>query len=251
MLRPARLALLTSAVLAAMLGTGLSPVTERARAPAIRVDDWYAYAGRGITGYLHVVRRPSGDKLAPVLFVHEFAVKWQGEVMSLHLETLCRDDAYYTPIRITSKGEGDEDEFGNFVADIEWRKTPKGMVGALKTAVRGRDRELALPERTTTLFAMFEIAKRLPLKKDNVFKFHALEASELNLKEDQTLSYVGDEEIEFHGETLTAHKFEHRDARRLVTELWFSKKRELVRVRIDEDKEMVLTTKQDATGSLE
>ena len=215
------------------------------------VDDWYTYTGRrGMTGYLHVTKRATGRKLAPIEFVHDFVVTVKNERLSLHQETLCKDDAFYTPVKITSKGEGD-DEFGNFTADIDWRKTDAGTVGTLTTAINGRNRTLKLPERTITGFGLFEVVKQRPFKKDDVLKFHSLEASELNLKKNNTLTYVGQEEITLQGKAVKAHKFEHKQGERLVTEFWLNAKRQLIRVVIDGSKELILTTKDDAQGALE
>ena len=215
------------------------------------VDDWYTYTGRrGMTGYLHVTKRATGRKLAPIEFVHDLVVTVKNERLSLHQETLCKDDAFYTPLKITSKGEGD-DEILSYTANIDWRKTDAGTVGTLTTTIRGRERTLKLPEHTITFFGLFEVVKQRPFKKDDVLTFHSLEASELNLKKDNTLTCVGEEKLAIRGHALKAHKFEHRHGERLVTEFWLNEKRQLVRARIDGSKTMILATKKDATATLE
>jgi len=247
MLKPKALAPLPLALLAVVFAAQAF-AADKAK---LLVDDWYKYTGgRGRTGCLHVVKRRAGYEYPRVAFVHDFVAAVKGKRLSLKLATLCKDDAFYTPVRITSKGEGD-DEFGNFTANIGWRKTDAGTVGTLTTAINGRKITLALPERTITGFCLFEVVKQRPFKKDDVLKFHSLEALELNLKKNNTLTYAGEEEIGFRGGRVKAHKFEHKRRDRLVTEFWLNEKRQLIRVIIDGSKTMILTTKDDAQGALE
>ncbi|MFH1731203.1 MAG: biopolymer transporter ExbD [Planctomycetota bacterium] len=247
MLKPKAFAPLPLALLAVVFAVQ----AFAADGPKLLVSDWYKYTGRrGMTGHFHVAKRHTGQELAPVEFVHDFVVNVKDKLLSLHLVTLCKDDAFYTPVKITSKGEGD-DEFGNFTADIDWRKTDDGTVGTLTTAINGRKLTLALPERTITGFGLFEVVKQRPFKKDDVLKFHSLEASELNLKKDNTLTYVGEEEITLQGKAFKTHKFEQKQGDRLVTEFWLNEKRQLIRVLIDGDKEMVLTIFRDPKAKME
>ena len=252
MLKPKTLAPLAFALFAVVFtAQAFAAGAFAADGPKLLVDDWYKYTGRrGMTGYLHVVKRRADYMVCRVALVHDFVINVKGKRLSLKLETLCKDDAFYTPVKITSKGEGD-DEFGNFTADIDWRKTDAGTVGTLTTAINGRNRTLKLPERTITGFGLFEVVKQRPFKKDDVLKFHSLEASELNLKKDNTLTYVGEEKIRRHDWGVQTHKFEHERGGRLVTEFWLNENRQLVRVIIDGSKTMILTTKDHAQGALE
>ena len=212
-------------------------------------DDWYLWSLKGQpAGYFHAVRKASGDKAAPVLLVHEFVLNWRGKRMSLKMQTLCRDDDCFTPVKIVSEGEGD-DEFQSFVATIRWTRDPDAP-GKLTTTVNGRRVEIELPRRTVTWFALFEIVRRLPFDGEKVFEFHSLEAEELNLKRDHKLTYVGTEELEISGKKTMLHKFEHTGRGSKPAQYWVNEDRQLVRVLVDGRKEFLLTTQEQAKAGV-
>lgn len=215
-------------------------------------ESWFLYSVRGKpVGYLHATRSVSDMKLAPVLLEHEFAFDARGKRLSLKMETWCADDECLSAVKIVSKGEGD-DEFGTFTATVE-RAGEGPVAGTLK--VEEGDRAgftLKIPERTVTDFALFEIVKTLPFDGDKPFDFNSLEASELNLKRDRRLRYVGEEELTVAGKKTTLRKFEHTAAGgRVVTAFWLNDKHEIIRALIDDRKEFLLTTRDKALAALE
>jgi hypothetical protein len=82
-----------------------------------------------------------------------FALIYRGKETSLQLTHQCRKDNFLSPRRIESKGEGDG-EVGTFVATIDG--------GKLKAQVRGRDKEIELPEGTVSSSAFFRLVTLLP-----------------------------------------------------------------------------------------
>ena len=238
-----------SVVLVSMVSTSVFAAETDNRT----TDDWYQWSLKGQpAGYFHAVRKASGEKEAPVLLMHKFVVNWHGKRLSLLTVTRCRDDAWLTPVRIGSKGEGD-DEFMTYTGGIAWPPDPDAP-GKLTVDVAGdqlRRIKLDLPRKTVTDFALFDIVRRLPFDKEKVFEFNCLEASELNLKKGHRLTYVGTEELELGGKKALLHKFEHSTDGRIVSVYWVNEDRQLVRLVMDERKEFLLTTEQKAKAALE
>ncbi len=232
--------------MALLLLIALASITNAAQERA--TDRWYTWSLRGEPcGYFHVVRKAGTTRTAPVLFNHDFQINYRGTRLSLKMQTSCRDDALFTPLRIVSRGDGD-DEVGNFAADIKWTKEG----GKLAATVNGRQVQKLLPHRTVTDFALFEIVRRLPFNKDKTFEFHCLEASELNLKKNNRVRYLGREEIDLRGKKTSLHKFEQETEHgRKPAQYWVNEGRELIRIVIDGRKEFLLSTEADAKRALE
>lgn len=204
-------------------------------------DRWYAFSLSGTpAGYFHVVRRQVPGEAAPVRFEHEFAVKWRGEAMVLRMRTTCKDDPYFTPVKIISEGKGEEvASFEAHIAD-----------GKMRVTADGKEYEEAIPEHTVTDFALLEIIRRLPFRAGVVFQFHSLEASELNLKRNHKITYVGGEELELAGKTVSLHRFEQTGEGIRPCQFWVDDQHELIRVLMDERKEVLLTTEKEAKSRL-
>lgn len=212
-------------------------------------DRWYSWHLNGEpSGYFHVVQRLSHDPSAPVAFTHDFVANWRGDTITLSMQTFCKNDPYFTPVEIISEGHGD-DEFKSFIATIDPRVPYGCSDGKLSTTIDGTEFEMPIPEHTVTDFVLFEIVPRLPWKEGTVFEFHSLEASELNLKEDQTISYLGEKPVNITGRNVKLHKFEHRAQERVVARYWVNEKHELVRILIDDRKEFLLTSKHKAENA--
>jgi len=228
--------------LAGFLGHSLAGGGEAA------TDNWYIWRLSGQPcGYFHMARKSSGDKGAPVLLVNEFVIQARGRRMSLKMETFCKDDAFLTPVRIVSKGEGD-DELLSFDAAIDWGA---GDGGLLSTEARGRKVELRLPEGTVTDFALFEVVRGLAFDKAAALEFHSLEASELNLKREHKIAYLGEQEVALGEGKKRLHAFEHTGRGIRPAHFWLDASRRLVRVVIDGRKEFLLATRDDAMNAIE
>lgn len=233
----------TTLVLAVVLGAPIDPGGGGGKVVSER---WYLWLHEGKpAGRYQAVRRDTGDPKAPVLFIDDFVIHARGQRMRLTMQTFCRNDSHFTPVRIISKGEGD-DELGTFDAKIDWGET----TGALRTTVNGREVHKELPAKTVTSFAIFRIVPRLPFKKGVVFEFHSLEASELNLKRNHRITYLGKEDVHVWGMARSLHKFEQTGDGISPAQYWVDDKRELIRVLIDGRKETVLTTKDHALKAL-
>jgi len=130
------------------------------------IERWYTWSLRGQPcGYLHVTRKSSGDNDMPILLTHRLVITHRGRRLTLAMQTWCKSDPCLTPVRIVSKGEGD-DELATFDATITWADGG----GTLRTEVNGRKREIALPLRTITDLALFDVVQTLPFKKDTAFQ---------------------------------------------------------------------------------
>jgi len=232
------------------LSLGLAASVAAAEKPKGDTDRWYLGKQRGKNiGYFHITRSQSGKKLAPVKFAYEFAAKWRDKIVSCKVELLCKDDLYFSPVRITCEGKGD-DEFKNFAATVDWLKTDMGKVGTLRALVDGRWRTRTLPEGTVDQFLLFDIVCRQPFDKNTTFGFHPLETHELNAKRDNTLHYVGVEEINVGKKAVKTHRFDQRARNRTRIKYWVTEKRDLARVLIDDEKDFILTTEAEAKKAL-
>jgi hypothetical protein len=227
-----------------ILPTG--PAVRPEAPPGRRTEAWYTWSGRrGAKGFFHMVKETTDNADAPIHCTDRFVVRLGDRRLSLSLETFCKDDGRYTPVRIKSKGEGD-DEFGTFDTAITWKKTAGHVEGTLKTTRRGRPVTRTLPEGTVSAFSLFHVVRTLPFDKDRPFRFHSLEASELNLKKDHVLTYCGKDRIEHDGKPVEAHKFEQTGRGIRPAQYWVSENRELLRVVMDGSKEFRLATEEKA-----
>ena len=214
-------------------------------------DSWYLWSTQGqrdeAKGYLHIRRGSVDEKLAPVRLEIDFRIMSKGKSLRLLLQEWCKDDAWLSPVKIVSQGEGD-DEFGTFTATVS--RMAGTTAGKLSAVLKGRKVEIEVPEHTATFFGLFEVVRTLPFDKDKVFECAVLESEELNLKKDRKIVYLGEEELDVAGELMRLHKFEHTGAGRVVACYWLNDKHELLRVLIDGRKELVLTTREKAEAAL-
>jgi len=206
-------------------------------------DSWYLYRStrHDVTGYIHLTRRDTDDEHTPVVLIADQRFVFRGRPLSLEMTLLCRDNAHLSPVRIVCRGSGG-DEFGTFSAVVE--------DGVLKAEIGKRKIEREMPDGTATFLGLLEIVRRRPFDDEEPFEFHCLEASELNLKMDHRLDYVGEEELSIDGRKQSLHKFKHTGAGSNPAYYWVSEQRELVRVLLDDCKELSLTTEEKAKQAL-
>ena len=183
-------------------------------------DSWYVYVVRDDAvkprGYLHLVRTESGDESAPVLISAEMRLNDSGDLLVVNTQTLCRDDQYLSPVKMSSEGN---DEVFTYTAHVE--------EGKLTVVRAGGETVSELPQPTTTLFAIFEIVRSLPFEKREPLEFHYL-APDLQLV-DVEVAYAGREEIKIGDQQRELHKFEHTQF--LADEDYFlDEKHQLVRI---------------------
>jgi hypothetical protein len=235
-------------VLVCLLMTSLlCPASRAGNQETGSTENWYRWSIRGkAAGYFHQKKEVRGAGDGQVQITSEFVVVFRGQRMELRMVTTCRNDDTLTPLTIESKGEGN-DEFATFTAHIDWSKE----TGKLSAKVQGHGTvEKDLPVRTTTAFALFAIAPRLPFDQENVFRFHSLEASELNLKKNHQLKYLGKETVAIDGKQRKLHKFEQSGDGIQPCLYWVDDEHRLVRVLMDNRKEFLRTDEKTARGAV-
>ena len=206
--------------------------------PKKKVENrWYTWSdGRDAKGYFHIRKTIDPKRKDEVLLTMEFIANWRGKIVSLNLEETCKNDPYLTLQRIVSLGQG-EDEFSDFDATIRW---PEQGHGELVTTKKKRQIKLGLPRGTVGFLALFELVQGLPFKEEEVFSFHSLEESELNLKKDHKLTYKGKQRITIGEEPAELHLFEQTGKSISPCLYWLNDEHQLVRVLMDGDKEFVV-----------
>jgi hypothetical protein len=132
-----------------------------------------------------------------------FILIYGGKELSLHLTHQCRKDSFLSPVRIESKGEGD-DELKTFVATID---------GGKATIRSGNGvREIELPEGTVSSWAFFRLVTLLPRQKGSRISYpYSLESEELNLKKNFLVECLGWDTVQSGQEGITCTKFQLTD----------------------------------------
>jgi len=172
-----------------------------------RLKDW------GTKTYTYEASRPGSEEKTimgrvvlktevaddAILLTDRMEIDFKGEKLTLDLAHRCRKDSFMSPIRIDSKGEGD-DEFGTFVVTIEGDKA----------TVRsdGRERRMEMPKNVVTWSAFFRLVTLLPRQEGHHFSFpHWLESGELNLKKNFMVECMGPDIVQVGKEGVTCTKF--------------------------------------------
>jgi len=157
-----------------------------------------------------------------------FALIYRGKELSLHLTHQCRKDGSLSPVRIESKGEGD-DEFGTFVVTIDGEKAT--------VRSEDREREMELPRNVVTWSAFFRLVTLLPREKSSRVSFnHWLESDELNLKKDFLVECMGRDTVQSGEEGITCTKFRLTGGGNSPAYYWVDDDDVLRQVLIDERK---------------
>ena len=229
------------AALSALLGVPASgekkPAAER----------WYSMHVDGKrTGYLRVVETRTGDKAVPLRFTYEAVVRHGDGPIHVHVQISARDDRLLTPVKIAWRAEHD-DHTERSEATIDW-SAPGG--GLLTGSTHGGKVERKLPPNTTTETGVLEVVRRLPFRKGLAIACQVVEFTNLGIRRDRRILYLGEEEVEAAGRSQKLHRFEHREEGRLHMTLWVNAAHELVRVRDRHGMVLELTTKDKALEPL-
>jgi hypothetical protein len=179
-----------------------------------------------------------------VQHIYIFHVSWKGKVIALHMSIRSKDDDTYSPVTIKSDAQGADDELVTYQAKVEWQKDGTGKLTADVEGHGSVKREL--PPRTVVDFSVFDLVQRQPFKKDAPFKFHQLEATELQLKKDHQLLYKGPETLDIDGKKMRLHRFEHTGGGISPCQYWVDHDHRLVRVLMDGRKEFLLSDEATA-----
>jgi hypothetical protein len=157
-----------------------------------------------------------------------FALIYRGKELSLHLTHLCRKDNFLSPVRIVSKGKGD-DELGTFIATIEGGKATIRFVNGV--------REMELPEGTVSSWALFRLVTLLPRQEGSRISYpYSLESEELNLKEHYLVECMGRDTVQSGEEEVTCTKFRLTGGGNSPAYYWVDDDDVLRQVLIDERK---------------
>lgn len=129
-----------------------------------------------------------------------FALTYRGKELSLHLKHQCRKDSFLSPVRIESKGKGDN-EFKTYVATIEGGKATIRFENGV--------REMELPEGTVSSWAFFRLVTLLPRQEGSRVSYpYALESEEFHLKENYLVECLGRDTVPAGKERITCTKFQ-------------------------------------------
>lgn len=182
-----------------------------------------------IMGRVTLTTEVTGDL---VVLKDRMEISFRGEKLSLDLTHRCKRDNYLSPVRIESKGEGD-DEFGTFVVTVDGEKATVHS--------EGREREMELPNRVVTWSAFFRLVTLLPRKKGSRLSYpYSLESEELNLKKDFLVECMGRDTVQSGPERISCTKFRLTGGGNHPAFYWVGDDGVLRQVLIDERKLMRL-----------
>ncbi|MFW6114344.1 MAG: hypothetical protein ACOC7K_01235 [bacterium] len=173
-----------------------------------------------------------------ILLTDHMEIDFRGEKLTLDLTHQSKKDNFLSPVRIDSKGAGD-DEFGTFVVTIE------GDEATVRSD--GRERKMELPKNVVTFMAFFRLVTLLPRQEGSRISFpHWLESEELNLKKDFTVECMGPETVQTGQEGVTCTKFRLTGGGNHPAFYWVDDHGVLRQVLIDERK--LIRLREEAAG---
>lgn len=210
-------------------------------------SQWYQWSIKGKpVGYLSILKTKSEMKNAPILFEHKIHIRVEKSEININLKTYSMDNKHYYPMKIISDGRGEE--ASSFTAEFEKQNSDSGSLGKLKIT-RGKTKEtyIDMPKDVSTDFVLFSIVENLPFKKGIVFSFNLLESTELNLKKNHSIKYIGLDE------TRNLHHFIQKGEGSSPAHYWVNNDHKLIRALWDGNKEFLLSTESEikkATGKI-
>jgi len=215
-------------------------------------ERWYkAGHGEDHSGYFHVTQEKSKALDVPIVFTHEIVEAHEGRRASLTIKVFCKDNPYFTPVRLVSTGGCGATPY---TARIQWRPDKTGeLLGMFADGGpadgTGTESDPPLTENTVACFVVFDIVQRLPFDKGATFAFHFLDELELNIDRNCKISYRGTEKITLEGKEVQLHHFEQKGGNMKPVQYWVNDKHELVRVVTDG--ELLLTDEAGAKAVLD
>ena len=213
-------------------------------------DTWYLLRIKGQpSGYLHVSRRTSDRDSAAVMFVHDIVTRTENESIDLHIETHCQDDPYYFPIQATAtiRKPG---HLPDTLTILVRKKVPYGaskakMFITYDTGTKRYNLKKDIPQHTVPAHVLMEIIPVLPLQEGTVFEFNLLDATKLKPRKNHKIDYLGPEETQISGRTMSLHKFRHKGSGVKETLYWTDDKHQVLRCLRDGKEELLLSTQAD------
>jgi len=110
---------------------------------------------------------------------------------------------------------------------------------------------LKIPERTVPSFNLWAIIPNLEFSRKGTFIFNSLDETKLYVNMNQTVNYLGTDEIDVNGVNTKTHKFVHQGKKIKKSYFWVSETRELLQVKLDDKYTFTKSTKQKALQSRE
>ncbi len=235
-------------VLTMMFSLGQSQA-KAANEPA--AEKWFMIKIKGEqVGYLHVVRKASGDASAPILFEYESLVDSKKDKARLSIQTYCQDDRYYSPVKATALIKKPDGK--TTTLDITTEKKAhygcytKQMRLVYKPGKKTYELDEELPPHTVTKFSLMEIIPRLPFTEGLVAELSFLDLKKMKVKKNHKIFYLGLEKIKIKGQEKELHKFEQKGSGIKKVNFWVDGNHQLLRVLIDKKEELLLSTKAEA-----
>ncbi len=235
-------------VLAVVFSIGQGRVRVPREAAAER---WFVIKIKGEkAGYLHVVRKASGDASAPILFEHEQLIDSKDEKVRLSIQTYCEDDEYYSPVKATAQIKRPEKKMATIEAVME-KKTHYGcskrqMQLVYNTGKKKYKLDKELPAHTVTELSVLELIPRLPFTEGAVVEFDFLDINKIKVKKKHKISYLGLEKVEIKGQERDLHKFEQKGSGIKKVQYWVDGNHQLLRILLGKKEEYLLSTKAEA-----
>ncbi len=217
----------------------------------IAAERWFVIRIEGkAVGYLHALRKPSGDASAPILFEHEHLIDSIDDQRWLSMQTYCEDNYYYYPARATAKIREPGKESVMITVLVE-KKIPYGCSKSkMPVLYRIGDKEhtlnKSLPKHAVTEFTLLEIIPRLPFAKGIVFEFNYLDMDKLKVRKKHKMIYLGLDKLAIKGRELMLHKFEQKGAGIKKIHYWLDDNHQLLRVLKGKKEELLLSDRDEA-----
>ncbi|MCK0130863.1 hypothetical protein MWU59_05035 [Flavobacteriaceae bacterium F08102] len=134
---------------------------------------------------------------------------------------------------------------GDFVDQLE--KDPDIQ----KFAFAKYNATLKIPERTVPSFNLWSIIPNLEFSRKGTFIFNSLDETKLYVNMNQTVNYLGLEEISVQGVTTKTHKFVHQGKGIKKSYFWVSDDHQLLQIKLDDKFTFSKSTEKQALQSIE
>jgi len=214
-------------------------------------DRWFVIRIKGeAAGYLHAVRKASGDAWAPILFKHERLIDSKDDKVWLSVQTYCRDNHYYSPVKATAQIRQPDKKSATIEAVME-KKTQYGCSKSeMRLVYRTGDKEYELdkelPEHTVTELSLMELIERFPFVEGPIVEFNFLDINKIKVKKKHKIAYLGLEKIEIKGQERALHKFEQKGSGIKQVHYWLDDNHQLLRILKGKKEELLLSSRAEA-----
>jgi len=200
---------------------------------------WYHYLIHGKKiGYIHERVLGPDSYSGRWLFEYTYVLKIKNQIRKLHLRIITKNDKYFSPLYIKRSG------------NIDGKVTFHGIrKGNWMTVVLNNKRIIKkeITSDTVAFPVTFEIVRRLSGKqKHTVFKFSSLEATEMNLKKDHKILFDSITYLKINGVLSVCKTYVQKGIGISPAIYWVDSIGRMVRMQMDQYKEIILTTQQKA-----